>query len=63
MKWLDLNPTQEDNFAIEVIRREANKISKEQLIECVASMALQLRIKDRVVSQLLKDEVKNEPRS
>jgi hypothetical protein len=63
MKWLDLTPTQEDDFALEVIRREAPKISKEQLVECTISLTRQLQIKDRVIRQLLKKEVHNEPRS
>lgn len=63
MNWLDLELNQEDKFAIEVYRREANKISKEQLIECLVALTTQLKIKERVLSQLLKDEVRNESRS
>lgn len=63
MKWLNLEPTQEDNFAVEVCRREVEKLSKDQLIECLASLTYQLRIKNRIVAQLLKEEIANEPRS
>jgi len=56
MRWLDLEPTVEDLFAVQVCRQEAAKLSPEQLIECLASMTYQLRVKDRVISQLLKKE-------